>query len=135
MELRRKKRYQAEVSTASMNDIMFFLMLFFLIVSTLLNPSVMKLYLPNSKQAGKISKQKITISVTQDLEYYVNSNKMPFDRLADTLEALAPTSDSAIILRCDTGVNVKNLVKILEIGNDLQLKMVLATRTKNESKK
>jgi len=54
MKLRRRKREHAEVSTESLNDIMFFLLLFFLIVSTLVNPNVIKLLLPNSKQSKTI---------------------------------------------------------------------------------
>ena len=50
MKIQRRKRFAAEVSTASLNDIMFFLLLFFLIISTLANPNVIKIMLPKAKQ-------------------------------------------------------------------------------------
>jgi biopolymer transport protein ExbD len=134
MDLRRKRKYQAEVSTASMNDIMFFLMLFFLIMSTLLNPSVIKLTLPNSKHAGEIRKKEITISVTKDLQYYVNNKNVLFDQLEGILSAeLKKSADATVVLRCDNTLPIQDLVNILEIGNKLNVKMILATKTINAS--
>ncbi len=134
MELRRKKRLTAEVSTASMNDIMFFLMLFFLIMSTLLNPSVIKLTLPNSKHSGEIRKKEIAISVTKDLHYYVNNNEIAFDQLEGILSSeLQKSSDATVVLRCDNTLPIQELVNILEIGNKLNVKMILATKTKDGS--
>ena len=81
MNLRRKSHEGAEVSTESLNDIMFFLLLFFLIVSTLVNPNVIKLFLPNAKQDNQMTKQPITLSVTANLEYFVNKVPVPFSQL------------------------------------------------------
>jgi biopolymer transport protein ExbD len=132
MELRRKRKYQAEVSTSSMNDIMFFLMLFFLIMSTLLNPSVIKLTLPNSKHAQEIQKKEIAVSVTQDLQYYVNNKPIAFDQMEGVLAAeLKKSSDATVVLRCDNTLPIQELVNILEIGNKLNVKMILATKAKN----
>jgi biopolymer transport protein ExbD len=134
MELRRKRKYQAEVSTSSMNDIMFFLMLFFLIMSTLLNPSVIKLTLPNSKHAHEIQKKEIALSVTQDLQYYVNNKPITFDQIEGVLAAeLKKTADATVVLRCDNTLPIQELVNILEIGNKLNIKMILATKAKNAS--
>lgn len=129
MNLRRKKNITAEVATSSMNDIMFFLMLFFLIMSTLLNPNVVKLTLPSSKHNQALRKKEVTISVTKDLQYFVNNVPVTFPMLEPLLSTeLQKSSDLTIILRCDSGLTIQDLVNVLEIGNKLNVKMVLATK-------
>lgn len=135
MNLRKRKKITAEVATASMNDIMFFLMLFFLIMSTLLNPNVVKLTLPNSKHNQTLRQKEVTISVTKELQYYVNNAPVAFEMLEPLLSSeLSKSKDLTVILRCDSGISVQNLVNVLEIGNKLKVKMVLATKAPNGSK-
>jgi biopolymer transport protein ExbD len=132
MNLRKRTKITAEVATSSMNDIMFFLMLFFLIMSTLLNPNVVKLTLPNSKHNQTLRQKEVTISVTKDLQFYVNNVPVAFDALEPLLKTeLAKSKDLTVILRCDSGITVQDLVSLLEIGNKLKVKMVLATKAPN----
>ncbi|MFZ4547594.1 MAG: ExbD/TolR family protein [Bacteroidales bacterium] len=132
MNLRKRTKITAEVATSSMNDIMFFLMLFFLIMSTLLNPNVVKLTLPNSKHNQTLRQKEVTISVTKDLQFYVNNVPVAFDALEPMLTSeLAKSKDLTVILRCDSGITVQDLVSLLEIGNKLKVKMVLATKAPN----
>jgi biopolymer transport protein ExbD len=132
MNLRKKNKVVAEVATSSMNDIMFFLMLFFLIVSTLLNPNVVKLTLPSSKHNQTLHQKEVTISVTRDLKYYVNNTQVNFEMLEPFLSAeLSKSKDLTVILRCDNEITVQELVNVLEVGNKLKVKMVLATKTPN----
>jgi len=134
MNLRKRKKITAEVATSSMNDIMFFLMLFFLIMSTLLNPNVVKLTLPNSKHNQTLRQKEVTISVTKELQYYVNNAPVAFEMLEPLLASeLSKSKDLTVILRCDSGITVQDLVNVLEIGNKLKVKMVLATKTPNGS--
>ena len=135
MNLRRKKKITAEVATASMNDIMFFLMLFFLIMSTLLNPNVVKLTLPSSKHNQALRQKEVTISVTKEMQYFVNNVPVTFAMLEPLLTTeLAKSKDLTVILRCDSGLTIQDLVTVLEIGNKLKVKMVLATKAPNGSK-
>jgi biopolymer transport protein ExbD len=132
MNLRKRTKITAEVATSSMNDIMFFLMLFFLIMSTLLNPNVVKLTLPNSKHNQTLRQKEVTISVTKELGYFVNNAPVSFEMLEPMLSAeLGKSKDLTVILRCDSGITVQNLVNVLEIGNKLKVKMVLATKAPN----
>ena len=134
MNLRKRKKINAEVATASMNDIMFFLMLFFLIMSTLLNPNVIKLTLPSSKHNVELRKKEVTISVTKDMQYFVNNVPVTFPMLEPLLTTeLAKSKDFTVILRCDSGLTIQDLVTVLEIGNKLKVKMVLATKAPNGS--
>jgi biopolymer transport protein ExbD len=131
MNLRRRHRIHPEVATASLNDIMFFLMLFFLICSTLVNPNVIKLLLPKASTNKTLNKQPLTISVTGDLHYYINNKEVPFDALENELAAsIAGTTEPTAVLRVDKAVTVQDLVTLLDIGNRLKIKMILATDNK-----
>jgi biopolymer transport protein ExbD len=128
MIIRRKRQFKAEVSTSSLNDIMFFLLLFFLIVSSLANPNVIKLLLPNSKSAQNLNKQQITISVTKEKKYYIDSREIGFNEIEPLLRTRIPSlQEPTVILRMEQSLTVQDLADLLEIGNRLQVKMVMAT--------
>jgi biopolymer transport protein ExbD len=132
MNLRKRKKNSAEVSTASMNDIMFFLMLFFIIMSTILNPSVIKLTLPNSKNSQAIHKKEVTLSITKDKRYYIGNTETTKENLEIVLAGeVKGAEESIVILRVDNTLSIQDLVDILQIGNKLNVKMVLATKTLN----
>ena len=78
-----------------MNDIMFFLMLFFLIVSTMVNPNVIKLLLPNAKSSKQVMKQPITVSINAGGEYFVNKKPVTAATLEPELRALVPANAPA----------------------------------------
>jgi biopolymer transport protein ExbD len=131
MKLKRRHR-EMEVSTESLNDIMFFLLLFFLIISTLVNPSVIKLNLPNSKSSQQVDTNPVTIDVTKDLQYYLNNKPVQFGNLEKEIAyALQTKSTPTIILRFDNSLTVQDLVDLLQIGDRLKVKMVLATKPPN----
>lgn len=130
MNFRRKYREGAEVSTESLNDIMFFLLLFFLIISTLANQNLMKLTLPSSsKQQQQMLKLPIIVEVTKDLQYFVNSNPVPFPSLEKVLsEEMKRVNKSTVILRFDQSLTIQDLVDVLQLGYKLNAKMSLATK-------
>ncbi len=128
MNIRRNKHFKPEVSTSSLNDIMFFLLLFFLIVSTLANPNVIKVLLPTAKTAQNINKQQISLTVTADKKYFINQKEVPLNQLEQVLkDQIKGIEGPTIILRFARSLNVQDLVDILEIGVKLNLKMVMAT--------
>ncbi|OFX76287.1 MAG: biopolymer transporter ExbD [Bacteroidetes bacterium GWE2_29_8] len=128
MKIQRSNKFSAEVYTGSLNDIMFFLLLFFLIVSTLSNPNVIKLMLPKSSTPQTINKQQITLSVTSDKRYYINKDEVSFENLEDKLKnTFLNISEPTIILRADNTLSIQDLVDVLQIGNKLSVRMVLAT--------
>lgn len=131
MSLRRNKhRFAAEVGASSMSDIMFFLMLFFLIVSTLVNPSVIKLLLPKASSVQTMSKQQFTIDVSKDKEIYLNNKPIAFENLENQLRILiSGVAEATVVLRVDNSLTVQDLVDILEIGNKLKVRMVMAAKT------
>lgn len=131
MPIKRNKRFHAEVATSSLSDIMFFLLLFFLIISTLANPNVIKMTLPKSKNNDKTNKQVITISVTEDKKFYIDKEPIAFEDLEVALMSkIGTTKEQAVIVRIPFNLQVQDLVDVLQIGVKNNLKFVLATSPK-----
>ncbi len=121
----------SEVSTSSLSDIMFFLMLFFLIISTLVNPSVIKLMLPKSEAGKAVAKQTITVSVDAEKNYYINNTPVAYEQLEPQLAAQTQSmEDPTVVLRADNTLTVQTIVDLITLGNKLKIKMVLATTNK-----
>jgi biopolymer transport protein ExbD len=128
MQLRRKNKAGSEVSTSSLNDIMFFLLLFFLIASTMANPNVVKLLLPKAEGKPAMSKKPIMLSVNDKMEYYIEKEPVAKDQLQAKLESkIRNLTDPVVVVSIDRTLKVQDLVDLLEIGNKLNIKMVLAT--------
>jgi biopolymer transport protein ExbD len=128
MKIRRKARFAPEVFTHSLNDIMFFLLLFFLIISTMSNPNVIKLMLPKASATQQMYKKQITLSVDEHKAYFIDKEPIPFDRLEAELQNIfANVEEKTIVLRVDKNLAVQDLVDVLEIGAKNEIKMVMAT--------
>jgi biopolymer transport protein ExbD len=126
--VKRNKRFHAEVATSSLSDIMFFLLLFFLIISTLANPNVIKMTLPKSKANEKTNKQLISLSVTEDKHFFLDKQEVAFDQLETTLLSKMDTSkDQTVVVRIPYNLQVQDLVDVLQIGVKNNLKFVIAT--------
>ena len=130
MNLRRRHKEGAEVSTESLNDIMFFLLLFFLIVSTLVNPNVINLTLPSSKSNQIVkAKPKILVEAGKDSHFAVNGVTVPFTALESAIQVeVNRTKEKSVVLRIDNSLSVQDLVDILQIGDKLGVKMILKTQ-------
>ena len=131
MNFKRRHKEEAEVSTESLNDIMFFLLLFFLIVSTLVNPNIIKLTLPGTKQGTSFQKKpKVVIEAGLGAQYTVNGVFVPFAGLEQAVALeLKKTGEKLIVLKVDNGLTVQDLVDVLQIGDKLGVKMVLKTKS------
>ena len=82
MKIERRKPRNAEVYTASLNDIMFFLMLFFLIIATMIAPATMKVVLPSSKTSSDAAiRNQINLTVTADLKYFVEDREVTLEQI------------------------------------------------------
>ncbi|GAA3960109.1 ExbD/TolR family protein [Mucilaginibacter dorajii] len=132
MNLRKRhKSASAEIHTSAMNDIMFFLLLFFLIASTVTNPNVVKLVLPKSSSGQSISKKTINVSITKDLKYTVDKKEVPVDQLMNQLSTYKSlASELTIVLSVDKTVAIQDVVQVLDIAQKLNIKLVLATEPK-----
>lgn len=131
MAIKRKKRFHAGVETSSMSDIMFFLLLFFLIISTLANPNVIKVPLPEAKNTDNTPKQYLTLSVTKEKQYFLDKEEVAPDMLEKRLlEALSERGDTTktVVIRPAKDLEVQTLIDVLQMGLKNQLKFVIATK-------
>lgn len=122
MSLRKKIHEEhAEVDTGPLNDILFILMFFFLIISTLANPNVIKMSNPKAKSDTK-AKQSVIVSVDKNKTVYVGQQRVIFDSLESVLQAHIRTGDSirpAVVINADSMVAWKDIVRIMTIAKKL----------------
>jgi biopolymer transport protein ExbD len=129
MKIQRRNKHRVEVSTHSLNDIMFFLLLFFLILSTMAHPNVIKVMLPESKEAAsKEAKQNAQLTVDANKNYFLESIPCTAQELERKLELLAAKDSTiGVSIQMDKSLSVQDLVDIMEMGKRQQVKMFLKT--------
>jgi biopolymer transport protein ExbD len=130
MDIRSKRhRRQAEFHNSALNDILFILLLFFLIVSTLANPNVIKMQLPKATSNTK-ARQTVVVSISPNHEYFVGTEKVPFSRLQTTLKPALANEDlePTIVINAEKTVPIEDVVAVMEVANKLGAKVVLATK-------
>jgi len=133
MNFRSDRKQSFEVFSNSFSDIMFFLMLFFLIASTMITPGVIKLALPQANQTQSLNKTptEVAISITKDLRYYINNKLVAFAAIEpELLKLKQQNSEVYAVVRCDNLIAVQSLIDVLQLGAKIQVKMVLATTRK-----
>lgn len=128
MRLRKRYRAEAEVFTDALNDILFILLMFFLIVSTLANPNVIRLSQPKSKSDTK-AKQNVVVSIDAMKQYYVGQIRVNVDGLK---EALLPairkeaTEIPTVVINADKTVPIDDVVAVMRVARDLGARTVLS---------
>lgn len=127
MNLRRRHREDAEVHTGPLNDILFILLLFFLIVSTLANPNVVKLSQPKAKSDTK-AKQTVVVSIDGNKQFYVGTTKVTLNELRAKLQPfLAKETDQpSIVINADKAVPIEDVVAVMRVARELGARTVLA---------
>jgi biopolymer transport protein ExbD len=128
MEVRKKYRGEAEVFTEALNDILFILLMFFLIVSTLANPNVVKLSQPKSDGDTK-AKQNVVVSIDSLKQYYVGTSPVLYDSLKSSLIPLISkekTDVPTIVINADKSVDIDAVVGVMRIAKELGAKTVLS---------
>ncbi|HTH55098.1 MAG TPA: biopolymer transporter ExbD [Cyclobacteriaceae bacterium] len=131
MKIKRRHQFAAEVATSSLNDIMFFLLLFFLIVSTIANPNVIKVLLPKSSETQALNKKTIVLTVTEKKEYFINNKPVPSAQLEQQLvKATQGLESPTVVLHIPRDLEIQDLVDVLKIGVKNKIKVVLATERK-----
>ncbi len=130
MALKRRSKISSAFSMSSMTDIIFLLLIFFMLTSTLVHPNALKLLLPQSANQTS-AKPQTSVSITKDLRYYVESRRVSFDELEPTLQAkLGDKPDMYIALHVDESVPMKEVVRVMNIAKKNKYKLILATRAK-----
>ena len=128
MALKSRNKVSPNFNMSSMTDIVFLLLIFFMLTSTLVSPNALKLLLPNSK-AKTLEKQTISISINKELDFYINENQVIESNLENELKAILATQEEpAIILHADKTVDIEHVVKVMDIAYRNKYKIVLATK-------
>lgn len=130
MNLRGRNKVSAEFSMSSMTDIVFLLLVFFLLTSPTITPNALDLILP--KASGKTSNvQKASVSITKDRAFYVDNERISEYSIEKELNRiLAGQEEPTIILRAEEGVPIEDAVFVMDIANRNKYKVVLAVRPK-----
>jgi len=116
---------------SSMTDIVFLLLIFFMVTSTLIAPNALKLLLPQSNNQTQ-AKPLTTVSITKDLKYFINNNgnltEVRFNEIEPFLQRIVGADEDIYVsLHADKQVPIEEVVKIMNIARKNSYKMILAT--------
>lgn len=136
MAIQTRNKRSAEFNTASMSDLVFLLLIFFMLTSTLVAPNAIKLLLPNSN-SKTMAKQTVTIYINDSRQYFVDENKVSELQLQNRIDSkIAGQIDASIVLRSDKSVPVQYVVNVIDAVNNINKKyntkhkVILATQPK-----
>ncbi|MEY2649044.1 MAG: hypothetical protein RL282_1757 [Bacteroidota bacterium] len=128
MQIRKSNRGETEVFTEALNDILFILLMFFLIVSTLANPNVIKLSQPKSQGDTK-AKQNVVVSIDANKQFYVGTTAVAFDSLKALLQPIIlkeKTAIPTIVINADKTVEIDAVVRVMKVAKELGARTVLS---------
>ena len=127
MQLRTRNNAQNELHTGALNDILFILLFFFLIVSTIANPNVIKLSTPKSKSDTK-ARQTVVVSIDANNQFYVGTTKVTMDELKAKIQPFIEKEHDqpAVVINADKHVPVENVVAVMRVARELGARTVLA---------
>lgn len=130
MALKRRTKIDASFNMSSMTDIVFLLLIFFMVTSTMVHPNALKLLLPKSENQTA-AKPLTTVSITKDLEYFVETQRIELSELQGILQAkITNDPEIYISLHVDESVPTSELVKVMNICKENKYKLILATRAR-----
>lgn len=130
MKLKNRTSASVGFEMSSMTDLIFLLLIFFVLISTLVVPNVntLKLTLPSSETSLKTENIKVAISVTAQGEYFLNNQPVQAENLLPVLQSfLADKTNPVVSLRAERTTPIENVVKVMDVANKLKVKLVLAT--------
>ncbi len=134
MAIQTRNKRRAEFSMASMSDLVFLLLIFFMLTSTLVAPNAIKLLLPSSN-SKTMAKQTVTVYINDQYQYYVEDNRVSKLQLQDRIDnKIAGQVDASVVLRSDKSVPVQYVVNVIDAVNNINRKyntkhkVILATQ-------
>lgn len=130
MSVKGRSKVSAEFNMSSMTDIVFLLLVFFIIASTMISPNGVDVLLPKGS-TRTTKKNQVSVSITKDLKYYIGKREVQFDQLERNLQSMLGSEEKpGFLLRPEETVDIKYVVSVMEIANRNKYQMVLATRGK-----
>ena len=136
MAIKSRNKRVAEINATSMSDLVFLLLIFFMITSTLISPNAIKLLLPSSS-SKTMSKQNVTIYINDQFDFYLEKRRVEDENLESVLaQALQVYDQGTVVLRSDKSVPVQYVVTVIDAVNQINKgrltkhKVILATKPK-----
>jgi biopolymer transport protein ExbD len=129
MNLQSRNKIDPAFSMASMTDLIFLLLIFFMLTSSFVTPSGLPVNLPTSK-ASTIEVQKVSVTVTKDLQFFVNEKKVSRALLEGALKSKLAGPNGVVVLHIDESVPTRDLVYVAGIATSLEAKVSIATKPK-----
>ena len=130
MAITQKNKINVNFSSVGMTDVIFNLLIFFMLTSTLVHPTALKLLLPKGSEQTS-AKPQTTVSITPDLRYYIGQQPVAFEELENVLrQRLGDNPDMYISLHADKTVPFENVVSVLSIAQKNNYKLIIATSPK-----
>ena len=115
---------------SSMTDIVFLLLIFFMLTSTLVTTNALDLVLPKSN-AQTVKKQRVSVSINENFEYFIDKEMVELKYLeAQLMEKMTGQDEQVVILRVDKSVPLEHAVEVMDIAYRNKFKIVLATQQK-----
>lgn len=127
MDLKSKHKVDASFSMSGMTDIIFLLLIFFMLTASFITPSGLPVNLPSSK-SSEIVMQKVSVTITNNLTYFVNNKRISRTELESTLNQSLNGVEGIVVLHCDASVPVERLVEVAGIATSLKAKVSIATK-------
>ena len=136
MAIKTRNKIGVSFNSSSMSDLVFLLLIFFMLTSTLVAPNAIKLLLPSSS-SKTMAKQTVTVYINEFFQYYVDETPVTDDELAGIISAkINDQNDATVVLRSDKSVPVQYVVNVIDAVNDINNateqnhKVILATSPK-----
>lgn len=127
MNLKSKHKVSAAFSMSSMTDIIFLLLIFFMLTASFITPSGLPVNLPSS-EVSEIELQKVSVTITKDLQYFVDNERVTKEMVKGKLRNRLTGKEGVVVLHCDASVPVENLVEIAGIATALEARVSIATK-------
>ncbi|MBW6491768.1 MAG: biopolymer transporter ExbD [Lentimicrobium sp.] len=134
MAIKTRNKINSQFSTASMSDLVFLLLIFFMLTSTLVSPNAIKLLLPSSS-SKTMAKQSLTVYIDANYNYYIEENRVNAEFLVETIGAgLQGEAEASVVLRADQSVPLQYIVTLIDAVNQIndltntKHKVILATK-------
>jgi biopolymer transport protein ExbD len=128
MAISSRNKVSVQFSMSGMTDIVFLLLIFFMLTSTLIAPNAIKLLLPQSNNQTSTPPPKVVVSINADLQYFIDEKQVSASRLEAALEQeLKYRVEPIIALRADKSVPIEHVVRVMNIARKNKYKVILAT--------
>ena len=136
MAIQSRNKRSVDFSMASMSDLVFLLLIFFMLTSTLVSPNAIKLLLPSSN-SKTMAKQTVTVYINDNFNYFIGEKRVSQDRLQNKIDkSLAGQINASVVLKADKTVPVQYVITVIDAVNNINKKyntkhkVILATKPK-----